>query len=218
MNKTDLIDAIAKDSGLTKTDARKAIDAVLMTIETTLKKGDEIALSGFGRFIAVENKKPKGRTGATVAIKMAKAPAVTAAAAVEPTVADGQNRRAKNKKPRKAAPGQKRSPLNDEVIVIHTAGHLSDRNIADAVGAAPSTVRDWIAFRSVPTGTRAERVAELSEIVARLGRVMDQDYIPVWMSKPIAALDDRRPRDLIAAGHARRVARLISSLEDPVAT
>jgi hypothetical protein len=44
---------------------------------------------------------------------------------------------------------------------------------------------------------------------------VEPDYIPVWMSKPIEALDDRKPLKLIAAGRARQVARLVSSLESP---
>lgn len=82
-------------------------------------------------------------------------------------------------------------------------------------GAAPSTVRGWLAQRSSPTGKRAERVAELSAIVDRLARVMTPDYIPVWLSKPIEALDDEKPVDLIARGEYRRVAQLLSSLESP---
>jgi uncharacterized protein (DUF2384 family) len=102
-----------------------------------------------------------------------------------------------------------------EALRIRDTGHLSDAQIGRAVGAAPSTVRDWFALRSSPTGTRAERIAELAEIVDRLTRVIDQNYIPVWMSKPIEALDDQKPLDLIAAGDARQVARLVSGLESP---
>jgi transcriptional regulator with XRE-family HTH domain len=103
----------------------------------------------------------------------------------------------------------------EEAIRIRDLGHLSDTQVARATGAAPSTVRDWFRGRSSPTGTRAERVAELAEIVDRLTRVMDPGYIPVWMSKPIEALADRKPLHLIARGRARRVLRVISELESP---
>ena len=46
-------------------------------------------------------------------------------------------------------------------------------------------------------------------------RVVRPEYIPVWMSKPIEALDDEKPVDLIRRGEYRRVAALISELEDP---
>ncbi|MGH3049478.1 MAG: hypothetical protein ACRDLK_04910 [Gaiellaceae bacterium] len=103
----------------------------------------------------------------------------------------------------------------EEVSRIHEVAQLSDAQIGKAVGAAPSTVRDWLARRSSPTGSRAERVAELAEIVDRLTRVIDPDYIPVWLSKPIEALDDRKPLELIARGKVRRVAQVISGLESP---
>jgi transcriptional regulator with XRE-family HTH domain len=95
------------------------------------------------------------------------------------------------------------------------AGGLSDELIARATGAARSTVRDWLTQRSAPTGSRAERVSELSALLDRLPRVMSADYIPVWLVKPIEALDDDKPIDVIARGDYRRVARLISELEDP---
>ena len=87
--------------------------------------------------------------------------------------------------------------------------------IAEAVGAKPSTVRDWLGGRSSPTGERARRLAELAEITDRLGRVVDARYIPVWLLKPVEALADHTPIQLIAGGQARQVARLISTLESP---
>jgi hypothetical protein len=45
--------------------------------------------------------------------------------------------------------------------------------------------------------------------------VIDARYIPVWILKPVEALDDRAPTEVIAAGEARAVARLVSSLESP---
>jgi transcriptional regulator with XRE-family HTH domain len=102
-----------------------------------------------------------------------------------------------------------------EATRIHDVAHLSDVQIGRAVGAAPSTVRDWLAGRSSPTGTRAERLAELGAIVDRLARVIEPEYIPVWLSRPIEALDDRKPLELIARGKARRVAQLVSGLESP---
>ncbi len=103
----------------------------------------------------------------------------------------------------------------DEAIRVHNDAHLSDELIAEAVGAKPSTVRDWLNARSSPTGTRARRLAELAEITDRLARAIEPRYIPVWMVKPIEALDDRTPVELIAGGRAREVARLVSGLESP---
>jgi transcriptional regulator with XRE-family HTH domain len=103
----------------------------------------------------------------------------------------------------------------EEAVHVRRTGHLSHREIARATGAAPSTVREWLAGRSAPSGSRAERLAELSSMVERLGRVIQPAYIPVWLNKPISALDDDKPIERIAAGDYRAVARLISGLEDP---
>lgn len=103
----------------------------------------------------------------------------------------------------------------EEAIHVHDTGHLSDREIALATGAAPSTVREWLSGRSAPSGSRAARLVELSSLVERLARVIRPTYISVWLNKPIAALDDDKPIERIAAGDYRAVARLISGLEDP---
>ena len=49
----------------------------------------------------------------------------------------------------------------------------------------------------------------------RLGRVMDPGYIAVWLNRPLEALDDDKPIELLARGDYRRVAQLIAELEYP---
>lgn len=49
----------------------------------------------------------------------------------------------------------------------------------------------------------------------RLTRVMDREYIPVWLTRPIEALDDDKPVDVLARGDYRKVAELIAQLEYP---
>ena len=86
MNKTELVEAIAKDSGLSNTDARKAVESLISTVEKTLKKGDEIALTGFGKFSVVKRNARTGRnpqTGETVKIKASKAPKFTPGAGLK---------------------------------------------------------------------------------------------------------------------------------------
>ena len=60
MNKSQLIDAIASEAGLTKAQAKKALEAFVTTTGKVLKSGDKIALVGFGSFSVA--KKP-ARTG-----------------------------------------------------------------------------------------------------------------------------------------------------------
>jgi DNA-binding protein HU-beta len=90
VNKTELAEAVAKDTGLTNTDARKAIDAVITNVQKTLKKGDDVALTGFGKFSVVKRAARKGvnpRTGEAVKIKAGKAPKFTAGAGLKEAVA-----------------------------------------------------------------------------------------------------------------------------------
>jgi transcriptional regulator with XRE-family HTH domain len=110
-----------------------------------------------------------------------------------------------------------RSGFASEAIRLNKQWHIGHSTIADATGAAPSTVRDWLAGRSAPTGERARRVADLAEIADRLGNVIRDDYISVWLVKPIRALDDERPVELIRADRVRDVSKVIAALESPVA-
>lgn len=110
------------------------------------------------------------------------------------------------------------SPFTREAEFVNEMGHLSDGDIARATGAAPSTARAWLAGTRTPTGERAERLIELSALVERLTRVMDPSYIAVWLRKPVPALDDDKPLDVIGRGDYRRVARIVSALEESPTT
>jgi uncharacterized protein (DUF2384 family) len=110
------------------------------------------------------------------------------------------------------------SVLTLEARRMRDVAHLSDALIAKATGARPSTVRDWFAGRSSPTGRRAERLIELSEMTDRLARVMQADYIPVWLQRPVPVLHDAKPIELLARGDYRPVAEVIAGLEYPGAS
>lgn len=60
MNKTDLTNAIAAKAGLTKVDAKKALDATIAAITEALKGGDKVALIGFGTFAVAERPAREG--------------------------------------------------------------------------------------------------------------------------------------------------------------
>jgi uncharacterized protein (DUF2384 family) len=85
---------------------------------------------------------------------------------------------------------------------------------ARATGAARSTARAWLAHTRSPTGERAERLIELSALVERLARVMEPSYIAVWLRKPVPALAESKPIDVIASGNYVQVAELVSALEE----
>jgi uncharacterized protein (DUF2384 family) len=105
-------------------------------------------------------------------------------------------------------------PLIREAVYLHEIAQLTDADIARATGVARSTARAWLAHTRSPTGDRAERLIELSALVERLARVMEPSYIAVWLRKPLPALGERKPIDVIADGDYMRVAELVSTLED----
>ena len=65
MNKTDLTAKIAEGAGLTKVDAKKALDATLDAITAAVKAGDKVALIGFGTFSVAKRPARKGINPAT---------------------------------------------------------------------------------------------------------------------------------------------------------
>ena len=77
MNKNELIGAVAALSGLTKTDATKAVDGVFQAITQAMKQKEEVRLIGFGTFCVTERKETQGRnprTGAPIKIPAARLP------------------------------------------------------------------------------------------------------------------------------------------------
>jgi DNA-binding protein HU-beta len=77
MNKNDLVDAVSERTGLAKSDAARAVEAVLGTITDALAKGETVALSGFGSFVTKARAARTGRnprTGESIAIPASRAP------------------------------------------------------------------------------------------------------------------------------------------------
>jgi DNA-binding protein HU-beta len=76
MNKQELVDAIAAESGLSKKDSKEALDALVKTVGETLKKGDNISLVGFGSFTVIQKAARTGKnpqTGKPIQIAAKKA-------------------------------------------------------------------------------------------------------------------------------------------------
>lgn len=65
MNKSDLINAMAAESGLSKADSKKALDAFVSAVSAALKDGDKVALVGFGTFSVSERGERTGINPAT---------------------------------------------------------------------------------------------------------------------------------------------------------
>jgi len=89
MNKTELINAIAEESGLTKADAGRALDATLSSVTAALKGGDSVSLIGFGTFAVKARAARAGRnpqTGETIQIKASNIPSFKAGKTLKDSV------------------------------------------------------------------------------------------------------------------------------------
>jgi DNA-binding protein HU-beta len=89
MNKSELIQAIADKADLSKADAARALDAMILVIGKALKKKDKVALVGFGTFQVRERAARTGRnpaTGATLKIKASKTPSFKAGKALKDAI------------------------------------------------------------------------------------------------------------------------------------
>ena len=89
MNKTELIEAVAKETGLTKKDSEKAVNAFTAAVTKELKKKGKVQLVGFGTFETAKRKARTGKnpqTGATLKIPAATVPKFKAGKALKDAV------------------------------------------------------------------------------------------------------------------------------------
>jgi DNA-binding protein HU-beta len=89
VNKSELIEAVAAHSGQTKADTGKVVESLIDVVSKTLKKGDDVAILGFGKFSVSHRAARAGRnpaTGAPLKIKASKTPKFSAGAALKQAV------------------------------------------------------------------------------------------------------------------------------------
>ena len=89
MNKGELIEAVAAAADISKSDATKAVDAVVDSITHALKKGDQVSIVGFGTFSVKDRAARTGRnpaTGETIQIAASRAPGFKAGKALKDAV------------------------------------------------------------------------------------------------------------------------------------
>ena len=92
MTKQEFVDRVATQSGLSKSDAGKAVDAVLSTITDTLRGGGQVNFTGFGKFSAQRRAARMGvnpRTGEKVQIPAATVPKFSAGSSLKTAVKSG---------------------------------------------------------------------------------------------------------------------------------
>ncbi|WP_028388289.1 HU family DNA-binding protein [Legionella fairfieldensis] len=91
MNKSELIEAIASGSGVTKADASRVLDTFMITVTDALKSGDQVVLPGFGSFSTGNRSARTGRnpqTGATIQIKASRVAKFKAGKSLKEAVQD----------------------------------------------------------------------------------------------------------------------------------
>ena len=106
MNKSEMIDHIAKQADISKAAATRALEAMTGAVKTTLKKGGSVSLVGFGTFAVGERAARTGRnpqTGASIKIKAAKVPKFRPGKALKDAL---------NKRKKKKLEGFEKSPKN----------------------------------------------------------------------------------------------------------
>ena len=89
MTKSEFVDQVAAESGLSKGDAGNAVDAVLQVIEDTLKRGGEISFTGFGKFSVADRGARQGvnpQTGERIQISASRVPRFSAGTALKKAV------------------------------------------------------------------------------------------------------------------------------------
>jgi DNA-binding protein HU-beta len=89
MTKAELIEKMAKDADISKASAGKSLDSFIDAVKKTLKKGNKVALVGFGTFSIVKRAARQGRnpqTGAVLKIKASKAPKFSAGKSLKDAV------------------------------------------------------------------------------------------------------------------------------------
>jgi DNA-binding protein HU-beta len=89
MTKTEVIDEVARRANLGKKEAGAAVDALLDTIEATLKGGNDVAFTGFGKFHVSDRGARQGvnpRTGETIQIAASRVPRFTAGSGLKKAI------------------------------------------------------------------------------------------------------------------------------------
>lgn len=92
MTKSEFVDQVASESGLSKGEATKAVETALQVIEDTLKRGGEINITGFGKFSVADRGARQGvnpQTGEKIQIAASRVPRFSAGSSLKTAVKSG---------------------------------------------------------------------------------------------------------------------------------
>ena len=92
MTKSEFVDQVSSESGLSKGDAGEAVDAVLTVIQSTLQRGGDISFTGFGKFSVADRGARQGvnpQTGERIQIAASRVPRFSAGSSLKKAVKGG---------------------------------------------------------------------------------------------------------------------------------
>jgi DNA-binding protein HU-beta len=92
VTKSEFVDRVSADTGLSKGDASKAVDSFLGVVEETLKRGGDISFTGFGKFSVADRGARQGvnpQTGERIQIPASRVPRFSAGSALKKAVKGG---------------------------------------------------------------------------------------------------------------------------------
>lgn len=92
MTKSEFVDQVSSESGLSKGDAGEAVDAVLAVIQSTLQRGGDISFTGFGKFSVADRGARQGvnpQTGERIQIAASRVPRFSAGSSLKKAVKGG---------------------------------------------------------------------------------------------------------------------------------
>jgi DNA-binding protein HU-beta len=92
VTKSEFVDQVSSESGLSKGDAGEAVDAVLTVIQSTLQRGGDISFTGFGKFSVADRGARQGvnpQTGERIQIAASRVPRFSAGSSLKKAVKGG---------------------------------------------------------------------------------------------------------------------------------
>jgi len=104
--------------------------------------------------------------------------------------------------------------VRDDIAHLLAAGVNPD-DLAVATGVPDELAEAWLERHAAITREHADRIASLAAITRRMRTIVVADEVPVWLRRPLPALDGRSPLQAIASGDHAAVEHIVGFLESP---
>lgn len=103
----------------------------------------------------------------------------------------------------------------EAIRFVERVGELSDADAAKLLDAKTATVRSWRTGAREPGESATRRIFAMHDLFERIATIVQPERIPVWVRRPIPALDRRSVLDALEAGALRDVDAFVADLESP---